>query len=127
MMDEQSITKAKAESVQEQEEAVLETSKAGLGEKFKEWKPLYHFFDLDEKPRHDEALSKIWFFAKRRAETPDKESVIWEVKKLINLVGSPSLGDPPYAKLEIYVDAWLRQREAEKIMREMEHGQKGTS
>lgn len=122
-MDEAAIAATHdAREVKGERAAYAKVEGTGIGREFKEWKPLYAFFDLNEKPRHDEALSKIWAYAKKLSPLPGKEAVLWEVQKLINKVGSPSLGDLPYAKLEIYVEAWQRAQDAEEQIKEMERG-----
>lgn len=94
---------------------------AGIGEQYKEYKPLYERFGAREgSPSTDKALAQIWEYAKENAGNKDRDSVMWEVTKLLNRFGSPSSGDKPWSKALVWVQTHRRMLEAEKMMREME-------
>ena len=90
-----------------------------LGAAPKEFKSLYDQFEVEPNPRSDDALQKIWEYAKEIAPNKDKDSVVWEVIRLKNRLGSANLGDKPYAKVEAYVTAWFQMKQAEKRMEEL--------
>lgn len=93
----------------------------GIGSASKEWKPLYQHFGIEqETQRHDDALSKIWNWAKNNAESKDKDSIIFEVIKLNHKLGSPSLSNKPYSKLENYIGVVQRYKQAEEQLKELE-------
>jgi hypothetical protein len=88
--------------------------------KLKEWRPLYDYFKLDESDRNDQALSKIWQWAKEQAPEKGTDTILFEVIKLNNKLGSSGYGDNAYAKIENYITIWNRQRETEQELKEME-------
>ena len=92
-----------------------------IGEtKIKEWKPLYSYFKIEENKRNDGALAKIWEWAKEQSPDQHIDSILFEVIKLNNKLGSAGLGDNIYAKIENYVTIWRRFKEAETILKELE-------
>lgn len=103
---------------------VVKDSEPGVSSQYKEHRPLYEHFGIREgyssTSRADDALAKIWQFAKAQAPAKDKDSIVFEVIKWKNKLGSPNLGDKPWAKLEIYATVWLQARKAEEQLQELE-------
>lgn len=94
----------------------------GIGSSYKEYRPLYDHFNLRvEGARHDKALEAIWEYAKAQSPGKDKDSILFEVMKLNNKLGSPNIGMRPYAKLENYVSVWKRFRQAEDQLKQLEN------
>lgn len=93
----------------------------GIGSQYREFKPLYDMFGIkNESPRSDKAFGAIWEYAKAVAPSKDKDSVLFEVIRLKNKLGSPGIGNNPYYKLELYAKIWKQNRESEKQLHEME-------
>lgn len=84
------------------------------------YKALYELFDLKQETRHDTALKAIWEYAKKQSNSTEKDEIRWEVKKLLNKLGSANIGELPYFKAWNYVDTWKQLREKEKRLKEME-------
>lgn len=94
---------------------------AGVGSQYKEFRPLYDQFNVKvESDRHDKAFEAIWEWAKAHSPGKDKDSVLFEIIKLNNRLGSPNMGMKPYAKLENYVTVWKQHQMAEKRLRDLE-------
>lgn len=87
--------------------------------KINEFQSLYNQFDVEPSGRVDDALKKIWDYAKEKSPNQDKDSILWEVIRLKHKLGSPNLGEKPYAKVEAYVTAYFQMKEAEKRMEEI--------
>lgn len=105
---------------EEQVETKVE-DKGGHGSPVIEHTKLYEYFGVKaSNARADEALGKIWEYAKSVAANKDAESVAFEVLRLKSRLGAPSLGEKPWSRVEVYVNNWLRMREADKRMRELE-------
>lgn len=86
---------------------------------------LYEQFGVDpgkHEPRVDEHLAKIWNYAKSVAAGKDKDSIVFEVVRLKNRLGSASLGERPWSKVLNYVTYWSQMREADQRMKELENG-----
>ena len=115
-MDESKITKS-------QEPETIKTEPDKIPDDFgkvKEFTTLYRLFGIKEPtPRGDEALNKIWQYAKDVAPNKNRESIVWEIIRLKNRVGSSNFGDPTYSKIENYVDAYYNAKKADKIMQEL--------
>lgn len=97
----------------------------GIGENFHEYNALFDHLGLDGKgdkqnPRYQEALSRIWAYAKAVAPSKDKDSILFEVSRLSHRLGSPSVGQKPYAKMEMFAREWLKVREGEQRLQELE-------
>jgi predicted AAA+ superfamily ATPase len=95
---------------------------SSIGENFKEHLPLAERFGLDGKklpPHVDRNLSMIWKWAKEHAETPDKDSILWQVTKLSNRLGDAHSGSAPYTKVLTYVSTYNTMKESENRLREM--------
>lgn len=91
----------------------------------KEHHHLYDQFGIDANKhdsRTDDQLAKIWDYAKATATGKDKDSIIFEVIRLKNRLGSASLGEKPWSKVLNYVTYWGQMREADSRMKELEHG-----
>lgn len=94
---------------------------AGIGEQYKECKPLYERFGAKEGlERTDKAFAAIWEYAKEHAELKDKDSVLWEIRKLEMKLGSPSYGQKPWLNLISYVSTHNQMRSAEERLKAME-------
>jgi len=85
----------------------------------KNHKPLYQLFDVVKSERVDQDLSLIWEYAKDRAENKDKDSVLYEIIRLKNRLKSPDIGEKPYLRILLYVREYLKMRDAEKRMEEL--------
>lgn len=97
---------------------------ASIGADYKEFLPLAEKFGLDGKkvaPHVERNLIAIWDWAKSRAETKDKESILWQVTKLSNRLGDAQYGSAPYSKVMAYVSTYNSMREAENRLKEMEN------
>ena len=81
--------------------------------------PLYELFDVTKSERIDQDLSLIWDYAKDRAENKDKDSVLYEVIRLKNRLKSPDVGEKPYLRVLLYVREYMKMREAEKRLEEL--------
>lgn len=97
----------------------------GIGENFHEYNALFQHFGLDgmgdkQNPRYQQALGRIWTYAKSVAPSKDKDSVLFEVIRLGHRLGSPSVGQKPYAKMEMFAREWLKVREGEQRLKELE-------
>lgn len=97
---------------------------AGIGDQYREHRPLYDRFGAREgSASTDRAFSQLWEYAKETAELKDKDSVMWEITKLMNRMGSASVGDKPWSKALVYVQTHRQMLQAEKRLKELEvHG-----
>jgi hypothetical protein len=94
-----------------------------VGDQYKEYSSLYKQFNVSEpSPRMDEAFQKIWEWAKASSVGKDKDSVLFEIIRLKNRLGSPSPGETPWAKVSNYVNVWRQAREASNRLAELENG-----
>lgn len=96
-----------------------------LGSRPNEHEALFDYFGLTRavdrtNPRHNDALAKIWDWAKSNAENKDRDSVMFEIMRLKNRLGTPGIENNPYLKVEMYVKTWQQARDADERMREME-------
>jgi hypothetical protein len=93
-----------------------------IGGEYKEYAPLYERFDVNN--RNDERINRnleiIWKYAKERAETKDKDSILWEITKLRNKLGESPYGSASYSKILSYISTYNQMREAERMLKEME-------
>lgn len=97
------------------------TPDAGIGELHKDFKPLYDRFGAKEgSERTDKALAMIWEYAKEHSELKDKDSVLWEVRKLEMRLGSPPYGQKPWLNILTYISTHNQMRQAEERLRQME-------
>lgn len=87
-----------------------------------EYRALYDLFnvDNDKDTRANTALAKIWEYAKAKAPNKDKESIKWEVIRMKHRMGSPTIGEKPWAKLEMYAEVHKQMVNAEKRLQELE-------
>lgn len=94
-----------------------------VGADYKDFTPLYDRFGIHNQKddRVNRNLEVIWKYAKDRAETKDKENILWEVTKLNNKIGDAHGGSAPYTKMLAYISEFNRMREAESRLKEMEH------
>lgn len=81
--------------------------------------PLYKHFDIEKSDKADKALEMIWTWAKGQSEGKDKDSIILQVIKLNHELGSPGLGEPPYAKMGRYLEVLRQFKESGKLLEEM--------
>jgi hypothetical protein len=95
---------------------------ASVGSGYKEHSPLFERFGIgtsvDERVNRN--LATIWQWAKSRAETQDKDSILWQVTKLNTKLGDAHGGSAPYTKVLNYISEYNRMVESEKRLREME-------
>jgi hypothetical protein len=97
------------------------TPDPGIGELHKDYRPLFERFGAKEGvPSTEKALKELWDYAKETAELKDRDSVMWEVTKLMNRMGSASIGDKPWSKALVYVQTHRQMMEAEKRLKELE-------
>ena len=82
--------------------------------------PLYEMFKAEKSPRVEEMFKKIWSWAYDSAPEKNVDSLKWEVIKLKNRLGSPHIGEPPWAKVERWVSAFNDLKRSESRMKEME-------
>lgn len=94
----------------------------GIGENHVDYKPLFEHFGIKDvdNPRHNEALGRIWEYAKNTSQGKDRDSIIFEVIRLNNRLGNTSVGQKPYAKMEMYAREWLKMRQADARIKELE-------
>ncbi len=94
-----------------------------VGGDYKAFTPLYDKFGIlnKESERVNRNLEVIWSWAKSKAETQDKESVLWQITKLNNRLGDSSNGSAPYTKVLAYISEYNRMVEAEKRLKELEN------
>lgn len=91
----------------------------------KEHSSLYEQFGIDpgkHDPRVDEHMAKIWDYAKTVSTGKDKDSIVFEIIRLKNRLGSASLGEKSWSKVLNYVTYWGQMHDADDRMRELEHG-----
>jgi hypothetical protein len=121
-MDEAEIVKKIAPPEKKEETKISQpTDESGFVSKVKEWTPLYQYFGITQpSPRHDQALSLIWNWAKEQSEFKDLDSIKWTITRKMNQLGSPPLGTPSYFKLENYIIVYNRFKEYEKRLKELE-------
>jgi len=81
--------------------------------------PLYELFDITKSERIDSDLSLIWRYANEKAENKDKDSVLYEIIRLKNRLKSPDVGEKPYLRVLLYVREYMKMRDAEKKMGEL--------
>jgi len=81
--------------------------------------PLYQLFDVAKTDRTEQDFSLIWEYAKSRAENKDKDSILYEVVRLKNRLKSPDIGEKPHLRVLLYVREYMKMREAEKRMEEL--------
>ncbi len=74
----------------------------------------------EENERASKAYAKIWEWAKTKAESKDRDSVVFEVLRLNRKLGSGGPGTRPWTLLENYVTTYNTAREAEKRLQELE-------
>ena len=86
----------------------------------KDWIPLYKYLNLDESIKNDKALSQIWEWAKSQSPDQHNDSILWQIIKLNNKLGSAGLGENSYSKLFNYVTIWNRQKESEELLKDIE-------
>jgi hypothetical protein len=82
----------------------------------KEFTALYKHFGVEPSPRTDEALAEIWQYAKEQAPSKDRDSIILQVIKFNNELGSPGLGDSPYSKMYNYLVVYKQFKKAGKLL-----------
>lgn len=121
-----------AEIVAEKVSSVKLPEAAKLSDDFHEATPdlakehhwLYEQFGIsptDHSPNTDEQLARIWEYAKATATGKDKDSVLFEVIRLKNRLGSANLGEKAWSKVYNYVTYWKQMREADQRMKELEN------
>ena len=95
---------------------------SSIGSEFRDYKPLQERYGIAGKPEGHVArnLQAIWDWALSKAETKDKENVLWEVTKLSNRLASPHSGTAPYANVLAWVSEYNRTRQSESRMKELE-------
>jgi hypothetical protein len=90
---------------------------AGIGSVTEgDYHPLLKYYSINDPTQRDkDALSRIWEFAKGRSENKDNDSILWEVIKMSHKIGSSSIDEKSYVKLECYIKIFDRtKREAEE-------------
>lgn len=85
-----------------------------------EFKPLYERYNAAENPRTDRIFEQIWSWAKAQAPEKDKDSIMWEITKLSNRLGSAGVGEKPWTKVIAYVSTHNQMVESERRLRQME-------
>lgn len=124
-LDEKDIVAEKTKSVtqtQEPERFADNTYEANYG-LAKEHSVLYEQFGIEpgkHAPTVDEHMAKIWEYAKTVATGKDKDSIVFEVVRLKNRLGSASLGEKSWSKVLNYVTYWRQMRDADQRMRELD-------
>jgi hypothetical protein len=93
---------------------------AGVGSEHRAFQPLYDRFAATSNPHTDRILSEIWDWAKSQAPLDDKDSVLWEITKLSNRIGSPHIGEKPWTKLISYISTYNQLKASETRLKEME-------
>jgi len=122
-MDEKAIVaRTQPESVSEKTETTNRNENPDeLGNvRIREWLPLYKYFNLDESEKHDRTLAIIWEWAKKQAPNKDRDSILFEVIKLNNRLGSTGIGENPYAKIINYITVYNRYKESEEELKRIE-------
>lgn len=108
--------------VVESTEAPAEKIVDSVSSEYKEFTPLLDRFGLDKKDNsRDNMMRDIWEWAKSRAEAKDKDSILWELTKLENRIGSPSGTDAPWTKMSTYISTYNRMRDAEEQLKKNEN------
>lgn len=83
------------------------------------WKNLYKHFEIAPgDPSADGAFQKIWDFALTKANSADRDEVMWEVIRLGHEIGSARMGEKPYGRMSAYVDVMGQMRQAEDRLKE---------
>jgi len=95
--------------------------------KVKEYEGIKYLFSVDNpSSRTDEYLRQIWDYAKEQATNKDRESIIWEVIRLKNKLGSPSLGENIFTRIINYITVYNRHKQDELLLGEMNGSQRTT-
>jgi hypothetical protein len=92
----------------------------GIGDDHIDFKPLYERYQAAPNPRTDRIFEEIWNWAKSQAPEKDKDSILWEVSKLSNRLGSAGVGEKPWVKVIAYVSTYNQLRSAEERLKQME-------
>lgn len=113
-MNEADLTTPNVETVSE-----VTTPEMGIGENYREFIPLYKHFGMEDSKGSDKYLSEIWSYAKGQAISKDKDSIILEVIKLNNQLGSVGLGEQPYSKIYNYLTVMKQFKKVGKVLQDM--------
>ena len=93
---------------------------AGISSEHREFGPLYDKFQATSNPRTDRIFEELWNWAKGQAPLKDKDSILWELTKLSNKLGSVHYGEKPWSKLISYVSTYNQMKDSETRLKEME-------
>lgn len=119
------ITKSlRPEVAPEQKVEVDQAELAGYGKDYEHTR-LYDQFGInpsDRNPRVEEALGKIWDWAKKSSVGKDNDSVLYHIISLKNRLGSPAIGEPSYLKVLNYINVSNQMGELGSRLSEMERG-----
>lgn len=88
--------------------------------KVREFESLKSLFDVgDPSAKTNEYMQKIWDYAKENATNKDKESIIFEVIRLKNKLGSPNIGESMFTRIINYISVYNRHKQDEMLLHEM--------
>lgn len=85
--------------------------------------PLFDLFG-GEKDNHklNDIYGQIWEWGKDQAPNKDTDSIKFEIIRLKNRLGSPTIGERSYHKVMMFIKTSKEIRQREQRLKELEYG-----